>query len=425
MIAEHLTEQEIELYRRRKVSPGDRRIIAAHLAVCEACLKRGVNSENAVLAFNALTEAFLPSVDEKPFHLSQAELKRFIAGAAAKADQIICESHIDICGQCSEELRLLTAAVLADTSEAKRRSLRWQFGRSWQAWGSFTPARVAVAIALFGFVVLAIVFWRQRSSVSTRDESVRNGSQVTPVAAPSNQATPKLDEAENSTRPIVAGLKDNDREIRLDQEGKLTGLEGFDESSQRLVKAALAGESLARPKVLDELSSPPIALLGESPSEIAFQLISPLGRVITEQRPDLRWQALNGATSYVVSVFDGNFNRVAQSPPLSKPVWTLRVPLLRGHIYSWEVTAVKEGKEITTPAAPAPRAQFKVLEAEKLNTLKKLKGQKPESHLALGLTYARFGLVSDAEREFRQLVKGNPDSALAKKLQRTVQSWGK
>ena len=118
-----------------------------------------------------------------------------------------------------------------------------------------------------------------------------------------------------------------------------------------------------------------------------------------------------------------NFNRVAESPPLSKPTWRLAVPLQRGQTYSWEVTAVKDGEEITAPVAPAPRAQFRVLEADKLNALTKLKGQRPASHLALGLTYARLGLIPEAESEFRQLVKENPDSALAKKLLRTVQSW--
>lgn len=218
-------------------------------------------------------------------------------------------------------------------------------------------------------------------------------------------------------------MNDNNREIRLDQEGKLTGLEGFAESSQKMVKAALAGEGLAKPRVLDDLSSPPIKLLGETPGEHTFQIIAPAGKVITEERPTLRWRPLSGATSYVVSIFDNNFNRVAQSPPLSRTNWTVGVPLQRGQSYSWEVAANRDGKEITAPVAPAPRGQFKLLEADKLSALSKLKQQKPVSHLALGLMYAHFGLVSDAEGEFRKLVKENPDSAAAKRLLRTVQTW--
>ena len=91
---------------------------------------------------------------------------------------------------------------------------------------------------------------------------------------------------------MLASLKDNDREIRLDQEGKLTGMEGFDESSQRMVRAALAGEGLSKPNVLDNMSSPPIKLLGEPAGESVFQLIGPLGKVITEQRPNLKWREI-------------------------------------------------------------------------------------------------------------------------------------
>jgi hypothetical protein len=221
----------------------------------------------------------------------------------------------------------------------------------------------------------------------------------------------------------VASLKDNSREIRIDQEGKLSGLEGFDESSQKMVKAALAGEDLTKPKVLDELSAPPIKLLGQGSNETVFQLMEPMGRVITKERPTLSWSELVGATSYVVSIFDANFNPVATSPALSKTNWIVEAPLTRGGTYSWEVAATKDGKLVTAPLAPAPRAQFKLIEVDKLNALSKLKQQKPASHLVLGLMYARFGLVSDAEVEFRKLVKENPDSAAARKLLRTVQTW--
>src|SRR2546423_10831176 len=108
-MAEHLTEQEIELYRRREDSPGNREIAAAHLAVCRPCLERVLDSD-AALAVNALTEALLPSVGDPPFHLSQAELKSYVGGSIAKADQIICESHLEICEQCDEEFHLLSSA---------------------------------------------------------------------------------------------------------------------------------------------------------------------------------------------------------------------------------------------------------------------------------------------------------------------------
>lgn len=417
----HLTEREIELYQRFQSDPAARQKTDAHLAACDACVVRVANAEGGALAYRTLTEAFLATGDE-PFHLSHAELNSYVSGAAAEADRVICESHVEICERCSEELRQLTSvgpAPIAVTNQPipGRKVARW-----WQGWGSFTPSRVVVASALAVMLVVAIMIWRRPGSAV--DNSAQVVSPAAPGVGPIEQPAPKpADNVEVPTPPAVASVKDNGREIRLEQDGKLVGLEGFDESSLRMVKAALTGESLAKPKVLDELAAPGTTLMGDPSGELTFRLIGPLGRVVTDQRPTLTWQVLPGANGYVVAVFDGNFNRIAQSPMLTGTTWTPTGPLPRGRTYAWEVTAVKDGKELTAPAAPAPRAQFKVMEAAQLSTLEALKRHQPASHLALGLTYARFGLVGNAESEFLLLVKENPDSATAKKLLRMVQAW--
>ena len=409
-MAEHLTEQEIEIYRRRENDP-DRPATAAHLAVCQSCLKRVLEPAHSALAVSALTEAFLPSEGEEPFHLSSAELKDYAGGSITEGDQIICESHLEICETCDAELRSLRQ-IQAPRELFRKRT----------TWG-LTPARLAAAIALIGLLTLAVFVLWQRSTRSTRQEAAKNGTPGIPESALPPPAYVAPTPAVPSNPAAVASLKDNNREISLDQDGKITGLDAFDESTRRLVKSALAGEALAKPKVLDDLPSAPIKLLGDQPSEVAFQLIGPVGKVIIEQRPTLNWRALSGATNYVVGVFDANFNLVAHSPPLSKPNWTMDAPLPRGRVYSWEVTATKDGKEIKAPVAPTPSAHFKVVDADQMLALSKLKQQSPVSHLALGLTYARFGLVNEATAEFRKLLNDNPDSATAKRLLRTVQNW--
>ena len=423
MMTEHLTDQLVELYQRGQVEPAERQKSDAHLAVCESCVKRVLNSEHATLAFNSLREALLPAGNEAPFHLSNAELGKFVAGAASNADKIVCESHLEVCEQCNEELLRLSAVVQqTQAANAKVSTLTPRYDRPGRGWMSFTPARVAAAIAIVGLVVLAVLLWRQQTA---RDESVRTGRREGPIASPSvapaSVPSPTAENQPDTAATVL--LKDNGREIRLDRDGKLIGLEGFDGPSQQMVKAALSGERLTRPKALEGLTPGRIQLLGESPGEKTFRLLSPLGKVIIEDRPTLKWQPLAGASGYVVSVFDGNFNRIAQSPPLTKTDWTMAAPLPRGGNFFWEVTATKDGKQMSAPAAPAPRAQFKVLDAENLNALTKVKGQRPMSHLALGLMYARAALLGEAQSEFRQVVKENPDSAEAKRLLQTVKQW--
>lgn len=425
-MTEHLTEPEIEIYRRREGEEAALQRTARHLAVCEHCVKLVYNTEHSALAVNALTEAFFPAVDEEPFHLSPAELEAYASGQARQADRIICESHIDICEQCTEELSSLSLAHASAQSKPKS-ATKERLASLHAGWLVNTPMRMAAAIALIGLLAFGVVLMRRRASAPAAEQLAGSGSgEAAGVSVPVDPSKDHPPVSDTSPEAMVVHLTDNGKEISLNQQGKLGGLDGLDESTQRLVRNALAGEPLARPRVLDELSSPRIELLGEPSDGNTFQLISPLGKIITEARPTLRWRRLNGATTYVVSLFDSKFNLVSRSTPLSQstqPAWTVTALLQRGQSYFWEVAAVKDGQEVVVPVAPAPRAQFRILEADKLGLLQRLKRQKPTSHLALGLTYARLGLVKDAEGEFEYLLKENPDSATAKRLLRTVQTW--
>jgi lipopolysaccharide biosynthesis regulator YciM len=87
------------------------------------------------------------------------------------------------------------------------------------------------------------------------------------------------------------------------------------------------------------------------------------------------------------------------------------------------VIALVDGKKVISPSASAPETKFAVLSAADLQELTRLK--KSKSHLALGVFYARAGLLNEAEREFQNLVKLNPQSELPRKLLRSVRSTRK
>ena len=418
-MTEHLTSENLEQYRRRKIDPASRREAEMHLANCESCLERVLDSDHSVLAFNLLNEALLTSKEVAPFHLSKAELTSYLTGAYHEADGIIYTSHLEDCEKCQAESHALSEAAALQSSQRAPVVERVPARSLWAGWSWLTPARAAAVVVIIGILAFALYQWRsQRSSRDLRSESQSNPS--TPVA-PGTEPTPQPGVIVPTPPPLVV-LKDNNREIRLEHDGKLTGMEGTDDATQRTVIAALKGEELGKPKVLEDLSSPKIELLG-APGRDTFQLVSPLARVITDDRPAFRWQALQDADKYVVSIFDENFNRVAQSPSLTTTSWTSNVRLKRGQRYSWEVRATREGKEIVSPTAPASAATFRILDGEQTTALANLKRQTPVSHLALGMAYARAGLVNDAQREFRQVARENPDSEIAKKLLRTVQGW--
>jgi hypothetical protein len=149
-------------------------------------------------------------------------------------------------------------------------------------------------------------------------------------------------------------------------------------------------------------------------------VIEPVGEVVLSNRPSFRWSALEGASAYVVEVYDDQFRLVATSPQLTERSWT--TSLARGKVYSWQVKATKDGEEVTSPRPPAPQAKFRVLDQSRANEIAKAKQAYASSHLTLGLLYADAGLLREAEQEFRALRRANPNSEIARSLLRQVQS---
>jgi predicted anti-sigma-YlaC factor YlaD len=422
-MTEHLTETEVSLFRERALGPAERERIDSHLAECASCLRRILPSEDTALAYSELTEALLPPSADEPFHLSNAEVRRYANESIDQADRVIFESHLEICDQCREAVQSLSASpvvesVPASTSPAEIASQ--PFAAAWRTAFQFTPARAVVGVLVIAGLILTLP-WPRRAV----DPTVQKTSSQTPSNTPeSGSPTPTNKEPTTDQFAALTSLEDNGRKIQLDREGRLVGLEELPEASRSLVRSALTTKTLPKPEVLEKLTAPPITLMDPTARENTFGLLGPSGTMIATDRPNLRWQTLAGATSYTVSVFDSDFNRVTQSAPQTATQWTTPA-LRRGVIYSWEVVALRNGQEVRSPVAPAPRAQFKILEAEKLREITNLKTHKPISHLTLGLTYARFGLLAEAEGQLQTLVRENRNSAVAERLLRTVQEWRK
>jgi hypothetical protein len=147
-----------------------------------------------------------------------------------------------------------------------------------------------------------------------------------------------------------------------------------------------------------------------------------LGQVVRSEQPNFRWQALPGAQSYKVTVTDADLNEVATSPGLNTTEWRITRPLKPGGIYSWQVTALKNGVGVTSPVLPAPQAKFKILDRSMLDMIQQAERTEPRSHLTRGVLYAEAGLLDEAEQELRLLVRQNPRADIANKLLHSLQA---
>jgi len=400
---EHLTDALAEQFRRRRMSADEKARWEQHMAGCQGCLELVYGKTNSPDVHGRLVKALTVSA-ETEFHLSMPELQRYVTGSMDEADQTIFQSHLEDCPAC----RSSADALAAERDPLSLKPLPAQAGSFWQSlvrfWQEphFTwPARVAVVSALAVVLLIGWTAWHSRNAT---------------VAHP-GQST-------SSDAAIVVRLQDGSTEIILDKKGALTGIGGLDPAVTDCVREALTTAGLSKPQVLSELAGPPIKFMGQSIPVPPFVLISPVDTVVEDQQPTLRWQAMNGATSYTVAVFDSQFRPVTRRTLLAATEWRVPMPLRRGATYFWQVTARKQELEITVPSAPAPRAAFKVLDSQTASDLEKARIA-TNSHLVLGILYAREGLRLEAERELQGLAQQNPQSPLAAKLVSDVKSWGR
>jgi hypothetical protein len=185
---------------------------------------------------------------------------------------------------------------------------------------------------------------------------------------------------------------------------------------QQTLNLALADHQLERAPILDRLITRKGTLLGPESEAKHFDLAGPLGTAIETDKPVFRWKPLAGATSYVVAIFDENFDQVATSPAVSTLEWQPAQPLPRGRVLNWQVTARIGGETVHSPIPPAPEAHFSIVPAETEAQIDGARRAHPGNHLLLAAMYAKAGALDDAERELASV-----DPATAKPYLDSIQ----
>lgn len=446
-MTDHPPTQELEQYRRRTLAPADFLAVHRHVATCQWCAEQST-PEQLVSDFKELRAALLPATDSVPYHLSTPEVAAYVQGELSEIDLEIAESHLVICAECRDEAQ--TRGVAAAERPDDRRlggdnsapiiargrplPLQWLSGsRSWRVAAVVGGGAILVLLAIFLFRAKTDKrpgqpgpsnANRQIESVSApnRPDGVLNQSSANNL--PKNATTTSAQDALTAAQSLVA-LNDAGERITLDNRGELAGLERLPTDARQAVKAALQTGKVERPAVIAQLAGRPSTLLSASDNGLPFRLISPVGRVVASERPPFSWSPLAGASSYTVSVTDADLNEVAASAPLATTEWRITKSLIPGAIYSWQVTALKDGKPITSPVLPAQQAKFKVVDRETLETLRQAQRSYPGSHLAAGVLFAEAGLLAEAEHELFALVRANPRDRTARKILRSVQSMNR
>lgn len=427
----HLSAEILEQYRGRTLPA--RELLAAddHLAACESCRELAAKAPASGSAFAALRANLRVAAQFDVDHLAAEQMAAYIDNDLDEVDSGIVESHLAICSMCLDEINDLRVFIATAQHERPLTSPltvppgfrdRLRNFRLWPA--RWSPPRFAATAAGFLLVasVAAVLFYVWKSTSSPPGLVATTQPTSTPQPATENTPVPPPSATTNPSPIIVVSLDDGGQSVTLDGHGNLKGLGTLSPSMDRALKEALTDGRVQTPATLGTLIGRSGVLMGGSSEGVAFPLVGPVGIIVRADRPTLRWRPLAGAQSYTVTLLDSSLNLVETSAPLTATVWTVPRPLKRGQIYVWQVTALKDDKEVTSPVAPAPEARFKILEQVKVAELRRVEAGHPTSHLARGISYAEAGLLDDAQREFRSLLAANPQSDVARRLLRNVEA---
>lgn len=451
----------------RKGSLPSTELLAAddHLAACARCREVASRAEAVKKSFAALGAELRARAPEEMEHLSYELLTAFIRGGLDEVERETVESHLAFCVECDDDVRDLSAFA-AEVSDRRGRPARepaaptlWdRLAAFWLPLWNRPALRVGFSTALVITFVGALLWGLFTGPNPRPQDEVARTSPPSPVdtrpakpdPSPAPSASPPEPRNANVSRPpssptptrpdaphptgsvptttaspspaatLAAALDDRRGRVTLDRQGRIEGLPALPPDLRRAVVAALQTRRVQTPAPIRELVGNAGTLLSGAAEGDSFAVSAPVGTVVRSTRPTLTWQALGGASSYSVTIFDADFNAVAASPPLTATSWPLPQPLRRGGVYRWQVTARTAGAEVLAPSPAEPEARFKVLDENSLGALSRAEPACLESHLACGVLYSRMGLMDEAEREFKSLADANPRSALARALLRDV-----
>ena len=350
MAPTHVADVDIDRFRQRRL-PADALVtFTDHLALCGDCRRRVAGRTDVAAASASLQETLGIGGDD---HIAESEIGTFVDGGLDSDRRTEISTHLSMCSACAEEVRDLQAFAAQFRRPSRFRS-PWIYG-----------VLAAAAVVVVG-VALAVM---------SRAQSRRGD----------------------------AALARTTAGVTRDAAGSRPGVEALEPADGARVRDALGSGRLSLPSALADLAGRRGALMGPAVSP-AFHLTSPIATVVLGDRPALRWTALPGATTYVVTLQDQSNGETMSSPPLTRVGWTPERPLMRGRIYAWQVAGSIGGTEIVAPRPPDPPAQFMIAEASEADRLERL----PASHLLRGVLYAQAGLLDDAERELGMVAAGSP-----------------
>jgi hypothetical protein len=407
--------------------------VSDHIGACSLCRRLAERSLNVDEKIHALKSEVLREAAETQDstigeeHLTLEQMASCVDGNLKSKELRALQNHLIGCAECElivDDLFSFKAQVVSElgheyqplspASECRvTGDNRWR--RFFTGPSSFPAGPPAL---IFGSVLSTLlllsaswVIWRSFKPKDVSPDSAQaTPSHTTPIGASPAPPSPGI----NTIQP--AQLVENGRRIGLNENGELSGIDNLSPEYRRMIERTLKERALDKPSLLAGLTQSDGGVRSGSDRGDVFRVTEPVGKVILSDRPTFRWTPLPGATNYTVEIYNDAFDLLLSSQPLTGNSWTASQPLARGGTLSWQVKAIKDAREVISPRPPQRVVNFRILDPAKAEKVIRAKQDYSTSHLALGLIYAQYGLLDDAERELRSLQKDNPDSDTLRRL---------
>ena len=426
-MSEHLTENQIQSFRAKKLSPEALGAVADHLADCEECSGQLLDARTTASAMQAWHEIAAPA------HLPNEQIEAYVAKTLSGPERRHVEAHLQSCGRCREDVAGLEAfrqemerapsvpTVVAAASPAAKAPAAQRF--SLWAWGrglSLSLAGAGLAAAAMWITVVRPLQDRRvdlpmvtpHENTNNNTETARLQEQISQEQAISQKLAAQLAAAQNVQK---------ERDVLLQQKAgsdrRLAELQrqiGPMQRQENMIAMAQSGH--ADTPDLHDLTRglPRGAVRG------GFGPASPMATVVLPTQPILRWNPFvlpsrpDVRIRYQVTVKDAQGRIAAQTETLiAQTEWRVPKDLQRGATYTWEVQAFFGGgsKRPESDAVPT----FRVASADALEPLAK-------TRFLLAAQSAKTGLLDDSEAVLREIIAASPNSPSGKQAQNLLEN---
>ncbi|HLM24839.1 MAG TPA: hypothetical protein VK274_07250, partial [Pyrinomonadaceae bacterium] len=305
---EHLSQKQVEDYSLRQLSAAELLATGDHLGECEVCRGRVEGALSGDAAFLALHEQAFSENGFDSAHLTAQQTADYVDQNIAGETLQMVDDHLSGCEQCSvavADLRVFRDEIAPSLDHRYGPAQTSEGGwlRKFESLFKIGPLPAFGAAALAG-LVLATIAWLVWRTPAEQPQEVVVASPTPPVSQPSPSPEPSL---QPPPGPVVAQLNDGEGVLSLDQGGKLSGADALPPVYQNLVKKALTSQRIEKSSQLQGLTRAGSSLMGSNKQTREFSVLEPVGSVSLSNRPPFRWSAMEGATSYVVEVYDDQF----------------------------------------------------------------------------------------------------------------------